>query len=125
MKKWLRVMGVVVLLVGGTVLYFWPRNYQCQRCGAGVRKCGPFIVAQHQHYIIGAAGDVGLYCERNGHILVEEYDHEVHITDWRYHRDSFKTQEAYRRAKSAKNNPETFDDSVDGVSPAFQPRKDP
>ena len=126
MKRWICIVGVVVLLLlGGTVLYLWPRDYQCQRCGAGLRKCGPFIVAQHQHYMIGAAGDVGLYCERNGHVLVEEYDHEVRITDWRYHRDSFKNRKSYRRAQEVRNHWRTYDDSPEGISPAFQPRGEP
>jgi len=84
---------------------FWPRDYDCQRCGAALRMSGPIIIWLYSHYLGGAGGDKGLYCEKHGHILTSKYDPNIDITDWRYHRDSYSSEQAYRNDSKHKIYP--------------------
>ena len=95
MKRRWKVLLLVALICGGLVCWLKPRDYTCQRCGAGMRMCGPVIIAYHIHYMSGAGGDVELYCIRHGHMPVRKFDPDKKVDDWMYHRDSYATVQAY------------------------------
>jgi hypothetical protein len=94
-KKWITLVAVLAVLAG-LALWLKPRDCSCQRCGAGIQRCGPVIVGTSSHYLSGAGGDRGLYCKRNGHAIVKKYDPDKKVTDWVYHRDSYETEEEYQ-----------------------------
>ena len=67
----------------------FPRDRRCQRCGGGLRMCGPVVVGICGHYFSGIRGDRGLFCQKHGHVPVSMDVAFEPLEDWEFHRDSY------------------------------------